>query len=122
MRSQGRFRFAPIFIVLVTALTATVAASANQTRSSEAPGVANARADLVKIQAGINEWTGPATGPKAESGKTIVFVTHDLGAPVEAGIAKSLTAVAKKVGWKVKAIDGQNSMTEMASGLYQAIA
>jgi ribose transport system substrate-binding protein len=123
MRSQGRFRLAPIFIVLATALTVTVAAAASQgKRSAAAPGVANAKADLVKIQAGINEWTGPFTGPKAESGKTIVFVTHDMAAPVEAGIAKNLAAVAKLVGWTVKNIDGQNSLTEMSSGLNQAIA
>ena len=49
MRSQGRFRFAPIFIVLATALTVTVAATASQAKSSEAPGVANAKADLAVI-------------------------------------------------------------------------
>jgi ribose transport system substrate-binding protein len=123
MRSQGRFRHVSIaFIVVAAALTASLGATANRAKSSAAPGVANAAADLVKIQAGIDKWTGPMTGPKAEPGKTIVFVTHDLGAPVEAGIAKNLTSVAKLVGWKVKAIDGQNSMTEMSSGLNQAIA
>jgi len=123
MRSPGRFTFAPIvFTVVVAALTLTAAAPAERAKAAAPPGVANAAADLVKIQAGINEWTGPTSGPKTESGKTIVFVTHDIGAPVEAGIAKSLTSVAKLVGWNVKAIDGQNSITEMSSGLSQAMA
>src|SRR4051812_14355520 len=123
MRSQGRFTFAPVvFTVVAAALTLTAAAPAERAKTAAPPGVANAAADLVKIQAGINEWTGPKSGPKAEAGKTIVFVTHDIGAPVEAGIAKSLTSVAKLVGWNVKAIDGQNSITEMSSGLSQAMA
>ena len=129
MRSRARLKlaFSVLVVAVITGSILTVSAislsqTATASTAADPPGVANARADLVKIQKGINSWTGPFSGPKAVRGKTVVFVTHDIAAPVEAAIAKSLTAVAKTVGWKVTSIDGQNSLTEMSAGLSQAMA
>jgi ribose transport system substrate-binding protein len=101
------------------------AVAAVQTTASTAalaPGVANAEASLAKIEAGVNAWNGPTTGPKLLKNQFVVMVAHDLSSPAEGYLATGIQAVASKYGWKVKVIDGQGTLTGMSSAIAQAIA
>ena len=67
-------------------------------------------------------WAGPTAGPKATSGKTIIYVSTDQRNGGALGAGEGVKEAASKIGWTFKAIDGQGSVSGRASGLAQAIA
>ncbi|MFI9048322.1 substrate-binding domain-containing protein [Streptomyces sp. NPDC053427] len=65
---------------------------------------------------------GPASGPKAVSGKTIVYVAQTMTNPGVAGAAKGVEEAANVIGWRVRVIDGQGTPAGIQAAFSQAIA
>ena len=68
------------------------------------------------------KWQGPTTGPKAQKGKSIVYVSQTQQNAGSAGVAKGLEEAGNSLGWDVKVIDGKGTLTGMVAALNQAIA
>jgi ribose transport system substrate-binding protein len=69
-----------------------------------------------------DKWDGPTTGPKAAAGKTIVFVAGDMKNGGILGVSKGVEEGAKAIGWTVRVIDGQGSVSGRTAALNQALA
>ena len=67
-------------------------------------------------------WTGPTTGPKATTGKTIVYIAQTMTNPGVAGVAKGLQEAGGVIGWNVRVIDGQGTPNGQQDAFSQAIA
>lgn len=67
-------------------------------------------------------WTGPTSGPKATTGKSVVFVAQTLTNPGVAGVAKGVQEAGKSIGWDVRVLDGQGDPAGIAAAMGQAIA
>ena len=90
--------------------------------AAKADAVADAKAAVEKFSKPNAPWTGPTTGPKALSGKTIIYVSTDQRNGGARGAGEGVEEAAKKIGWTYKLIDGQGAIAARASGLNQAIA
>ncbi len=69
-----------------------------------------------------DKWDGPTTGPKAAAGKTIVFVAADMKNGGIVGVSKGVEEGGKAIGWTVRVIDGQGSVSGRTAALNQALA
>lgn len=69
-----------------------------------------------------DKWDGPTTGPKALPGKTIVFVAADLKNGGILGVSKGVEEGGKAIGWTVRTIDGQGTVSGRTAALNQALA
>jgi ribose transport system substrate-binding protein len=68
------------------------------------------------------KWDGPTTGPKAAAGKTIVFVAGDMKNGGIVGVSKGVEEAARAIGWTVRVIDGQGTVSGRTAALNQALA
>lgn len=84
--------------------------------------VAKAKAFVKDATAKADKWTGPTTGPKAQSGKTVVYVSSDQRNGGAQGVGEGVAEAAKAIGWEFKLIDGQGSVQGHGNALSQAIA
>jgi ribose transport system substrate-binding protein len=69
-----------------------------------------------------DKWDGPTTGPKAAAGKTIVFVAADLKNGGILGVSQGVEEAGKAIGWSVRTIDGQGTVSGRTAALNQALA
>jgi ribose transport system substrate-binding protein len=67
-------------------------------------------------------WKGPTTGPKAEPGKLIVYISTDQRNGGAHGVGEGMVEAAKVIGWKTRVLDGQGTVSGRASALSQAIS
>ncbi len=67
-------------------------------------------------------WSGPTTGPAAQQGKSIVFVSADQRDSGPRGVSEAVQQAAKTIGWTYRMIDGQGSISGRSAALNQAIA
>lgn len=103
------------------ALTLFVAAIASP-RAHAQDAVAAARARISQAVAPVTVWDGPTAGPKAQSGKTVIYVSSDQRNGGALGVANGAAEAAAAIGWQFKIIDGQGSVPQQTAGLGQAIA
>ena len=68
------------------------------------------------------KWDGPTAGPKAAAGKTIVFVAGDMKNGGIVGVSKGVEEAARAIGWTVRVIDGQGTVSGRTAALNQALA
>jgi ribose transport system substrate-binding protein len=68
------------------------------------------------------KWDGPTSGPKAAAAKTIVFVAGDMKNGGIVGVSKGVEEAGKAVGWTVRVIDGQGTVSGRTAALNQALA
>jgi ribose transport system substrate-binding protein len=68
------------------------------------------------------KWDGPTTGPKAAAAKTIVFVAADMKNGGIVGVSKGVEEAGKAIGWTVRVIDGQGTVSGRTAALNQALA
>jgi ribose transport system substrate-binding protein len=113
----------PILLILLAGCGST-SSSQSTTSSSSAndPFVAQAKAAVAAATARVNTWNGPTSGPKAQKGKFVVYVSAD---QTNGGVSEVGTAVevaAKVLGWRVKVIDGQGTVAKQTDAMSQAIA
>ena len=66
-------------------------------------------------------WDGPKTGPKAATGKTLIYVAQTMQNGGVAGSEKGVEEAAKAIGWTVRVLDGQGTQAGMASAVDQAV-
>ena len=68
-------------------------------------------------------WNGPTTGPKAAGGnRLIVVLAADMKNGGVLGVTKGVEEAAKKIGWKVRIIDGAGSISGRTAAFGQALA
>ena len=87
-----------------------------------ADAMSDAKAFVDKYASQVTTWDGPTTGPKAESGKSIVVLAADMK---NGGILKVVDGIgeaAKAVGWKVTTLDGAGSIAGRTAAFGQAMA
>ena len=68
------------------------------------------------------KWDGPSAGPKAAAAKIIVFVAGDMKNGCIVGVSKGVEEAGKAIGWTVRVIDGQGSVSGRTAALNQALA
>ncbi|MEL0636994.1 substrate-binding domain-containing protein [Marinomonas sp. TI.3.20] len=81
-----------------------------------------AKAKVNAATAPYTKWDGPTTGPKATQNKTIVFLASDMRNGGVLGVSKGVEEAAKAIGWKVRVLDGQGTVSGRTSAFNQAIA
>ncbi len=81
-----------------------------------------AKAKVAVATMSKEKWDGPTSGPKAAAGKTIVFVAADLKNGGILGVSKGVEEAGKAIGWNVRVIDGQGSVSARTAALNQALA
>jgi ribose transport system substrate-binding protein len=104
-----------VAIGLAVALAAPAPAGAADT-------VADAKAFVAKVTATNPPWDGPTSGPKAEKGKSLVYVSTDQRNGGARGVGEGVEEAAKVLGWSYQLIDGQASVSGRAAAMDQAIA
>jgi ribose transport system substrate-binding protein len=87
-----------------------------------ADAVSDARAFVEKVTKPNPPWDGPTSGPKAGKGETIVYVSADQRNGGARGVGEGVKEAAEKVGWTVRILDGQGTVSGRSSALNQAIA
>ncbi|MFI0221024.1 substrate-binding domain-containing protein [Streptomyces lydicus] len=84
--------------------------------------LAGARQSVQRAQQVRSAWHGPTTGPRAASGKDIVYVAQSMTNPGVAGAARGMAEAAQVIGWRVRVIDGQGTPAGIQAAFSQAIA
>lgn len=102
--------------------TATLAAA-----TAAAPAWADAFVDAAKAKVAAATahgaaWDGPTDGPKAESGKTVVYVAADLRNGGIQGVSTGVGEAGEVIGWQIRVLDGQGTVTGIDSAFGQAMA
>jgi ribose transport system substrate-binding protein len=99
------------------------AAGAAQAQGTDADRVlAEARARVSASVAPATTWDGPTTGPKAQPGKTVIYISADQRNGGALGVGNGVAEAAKAIGWNFKIIDGQGSIPQQTAAIGQAIA
>ncbi|MGW1953333.1 substrate-binding domain-containing protein [Streptomyces sp. NPDC001920] len=119
---------AAALLVVATALAGCErGSSGGQEDSATAPG--GCPAALARAQAAVSRaertdvpWNGPASGPTAVSGKSIVYVAQTMTNPGVAGTADGLRRAARVIGWKVRVIDGGGTPAGIQAAMSEAVA
>jgi len=81
-----------------------------------------AKKRVTAATAPADQWDGPTTGPTAAVGKTIVYVAGDLKNGGHLGTSQGVQEAGKVIGWTVRVIDGQGSVSGRTAALNQALA
>ncbi|MFJ9865840.1 substrate-binding domain-containing protein [Streptomyces sp. NPDC101165] len=82
---------------------------------------AEARAAVAQAEQTDRSWDGPTNGPRAVSGKNIVFVAQTMTNPGVAGAAQGVREAARVIGWKVRVIDGGGTPAGIQGAMSQAV-
>ena len=97
--------------------------------SSQGPSRGGCPASLARADAAVRQdekanvaWNGPTSGPKAVSGKTIVYVAQTMTNPGVAGVAKGVRQAAGVIGWKLRVIDGGGTPVGIQAAMSQAVS
>ena len=85
-------------------------------------GLAEARTRIDAATAPASKWDGPTTGPKAEAGKTIIYISADQRNGGALGVGAGVEEAATAIGWTLKIIDGQGSVPQQTAAIGQAMA
>ena len=65
-------------------------------------------------------WDGPTNGPRAQRGKSIVYVSADQRNGGAKGVGQGAAEAAKVIGWNFHLIDGQGTAEGRSDALLQA--
>ena len=96
---------------------------ATLTSGARADAFVDAAKAKVAVVAGTkSSWDGPTAGPKAAGARTIVFVAGDMKNGGIVGVSKGVEEAGKAIGWTVRVIDGQGSVSGRTAALNQALA
>jgi ribose transport system substrate-binding protein len=107
------------------------AASPSSAATSAAAGSASAAANptldeamglLQTAQQHTTTWDGPTSGPKAQTGKLVVYVAQDMRNGGVLGVSKGVQEAAAAIGWQLKIIDGLGTVNGRVAAINQAVA
>ena len=91
--------------------------------SAQAQDAMQVMKDTVAKYAGKKDkWDGPTAGPAAATGKKVVFLGGDMKNGGIVGAANGATEAAKVLGWDLRIIDGQGTVSGRTAAFGQAIA
>jgi ribose transport system substrate-binding protein len=85
------------------------------------PAARRAQADVARALSSPAGYRGPARGPRAEPGGSVVFVAGDLTNGGIAGAARGVQQAARAIGWQLRILDGQGTTARQASALRAAL-
>ncbi|MEU2061273.1 substrate-binding domain-containing protein [Streptomyces sp. NPDC013455] len=95
----------------------------SSTGPSGCPAVqAEAEAAVARAERTDVPWNGPADGPRAVPGKTLVYVAQTMTNPGVAGVAQGVREAARVIGWDVRVIDGGGTPAGIQAALSEAVA
>ena len=81
-----------------------------------------AKATVEKRASPQSKWLGPTTGPTAEPGKRIVYISIGENNPIGHLWGGYLQDAAKSIDWEVTVLDGKSSPAEWVNTAKQAVA
>ena len=90
--------------------------------AAQADTLSDAKAAVAAATAPSTSWGGPTTGPKAALSKTIVYVAGDMRNGGIQGVSDGVKQATDRIGWHLRIIDGQGSVSGIQSAFSQAIA
>jgi ribose transport system substrate-binding protein len=100
--------------------------SLSPTTGSSTPGcpaaIGRVKSAVQQAEKNNVSWTGPTTGPRAVSGKTLIYVAQTMTNPGVAGVATGIQQAARAIGWNVRVLDGQGTPAGIQAALSQATA
>lgn len=112
MRAQLTKR-APVAALGAAALlmAAACSSSSGTTKSGAAdtPFVKKVKAAVTQMETAQTTWTGPTSGPIAQRGKHLVYLSGQQSNSLDAAYGKYLQEAARQIGWAVTIIDGQGT-------------
>lgn len=114
--TTARFRRQILPLALLATCLTPLAAHAQDA------GVQAAETHIKEVTKTNPPWTGPTSGPKAPAGKTIVYVSADQRNGGALGVGQGVEEAGKSIGWTVRVLDGQGTVSGRSSALQQAIA
>jgi ribose transport system substrate-binding protein len=115
-------RTAPSRIALSIALVASaLAVTAIRSADAQDDIVAKAKAFVKEAAVKASKWTGPTSGPKAATGKSVIYVSSDQRNGGAQGVGEGVGEAAKAIGWDFKLIDGKGTVQGHGDALGQAI-
>ena len=103
----------------IVSLSALLAASG---AAHAQDAVTAAKAVVAAATAPASTWDGPKTGPHAVAGKTVVYVAGDMRNGGIQGNADGVKEAGSRIGWTIRILDGQGSISGIQSAFSQAIA
>ncbi|KAB0678998.1 substrate-binding domain-containing protein [Aureimonas leprariae] len=106
--------------ILLGGVAAFVLLAPASSLADEFMDAAKAKVEAATQKAGA--WDGPTTGPKAATGKTVVYVAGDLKNGGTEGVSRGVEEAAKAIGWTLRVIDGRGEISGRTAALNQAIA
>jgi len=119
---------AAIATVAALALTGCTHRPSDMAQRPESPGgsscpdaYATAKATVAEAKQRAQTWSGPISGPRAATNKTVVFVAATMTNPGIAGVAKGTAEAAGAIGWDMHLIDGQGTPAGISLAMKQAI-
>jgi ribose transport system substrate-binding protein len=101
------------------ALTAGMSLGASHAQS---PLLAEAAAYVARASNPHPAWDGPTSGPPAQRGKSIIYVSADQSNGGASGVGRAVQEAARSLGWSFRLIDGQGTPAGRTSALQQAAA
>jgi hypothetical protein len=99
----------------LSALAIGASVAAMLASAALADAVSDAKAFMEVASKPNPPWNGPTSGPKAEAGKTIVYVSTDQRNGGARGAGEGVEEAAGKIGWTFRLIDGQGSVSGRSS-------
>jgi|SRR3990167_6769120 len=67
-------------------------------------------------------WEGPTAGPAAQADKQVLFIAADQRNSGVQGVSDGVREATKVMGWRLRVLDGQGSVSGRTAALNQAIA
>jgi ribose transport system substrate-binding protein len=128
-RSVNRFsgRIWPALVILLVGGFATSGCGGSAptkpaTAAPTDPVVKQARAEVLRQLSPSSAYDGPKAGPRAATGKLIVFVAADISNGGIAGVAQGVQQATAAIGWKLRILDGQASVAGRRRAMQEALA
>ncbi|MEV6381726.1 substrate-binding domain-containing protein [Streptomyces sp. NPDC051773] len=66
-------------------------------------------------------WNGPTGGPRAVTGRTLVYVAQTMTNPGVAGAAEGVREAARVIGWNLRVIDGGGTPAGIQAAMSEAV-
>ncbi len=107
-------------IVRSSIMMSAVLAASGAAHAQDA--VAAAKAVVAAATAPSSAWDGPTTGPKAVAGKTVVYIAADERNGGIQEVGDGVKQAGQRIGWTIRVLDGQGSVSGIQSAFSQAIA
>lgn len=107
---------------IVTGLGAGLAATTLLAGAAFADMVADATGRTEGRMGVQTEWTGPTTGPAAEPGKKVVYISSNEQNAVSHAWGVAQQEAAEQIGWEVVILDGKGTTQDRLSACNQALA